>query len=909
MSSLPPNPSSIQRWTYADVGADHAYAIRKHVYEYFIHSLEKSHKDIEVDFENRIEREVSQFLSSGSKSSDPLSISSETQTNVVLPPPNAVKAREVCEQKVLAEFMNTSGLNMSHLRAALGASSNEVRTVMDPSNDEWPCSWNASLESGMPEDVRFSFNVLKEAVERTYGKELKEFELMWHEFSRKMGKKLDNPLDVVKFVRTVYNAHLSQNIYGALQNLIFLELEQEVIQGLGIVLFEMKTKLADLGVAPQQMDLVDEAIAKRKQAIAEGKDQSQNINDEALFNTLVDLLKTWEPKALDEMILSSVGRKHSGGDHLRPLNNQEIFSAIATLQQWAPKVLEEALGQPDGRLGQHIKDSLIKQAEALGVPAGKAKISQDDEQAVDLVDEVFTQNLYQRKLQQAARTILAQILFPSVKAAILNRRWFAEESHPARKFIVSVTDACAPAEGEVDQGAMEKARQAVDKLVAGFNEDVSIFEILTQEIQKYSGKEWTQEDETQADELARQRILKELREKWVWWNGPRPVMDFALQLGAEYLGDLDRNQERGSMKWGAALGALEQLLGLRSRKNERVKIDGALRDNLMKMLVACGWSGVRAHNRLAEQEDVIDAYYVHGKTDFDLESANVDQTLMEDLRAIRKINDNKNNEKPTTLQEQKPIHPETEVMNAVSEFEQFLKQNTPTSPPVLKKEQEGGGLLSAEDLEQAQMIFDATKQDQERIGTENQVPDQNSLFKETKPLDKNMIHPIDSSVAKKQADFAEAFQKEFGAPPSKTEHLLSTSAPEDLSNAPSVLKTTPSSASDGHLEKTLETKPETTSSGAAAINQVLAKNVIADGAFIDENTLEKIQNLQIGSSSTWMNTQGELVVVRLSWISPISMKYLFVNKNGARVLVGTPKELADMAYKGRFFPSVIPDGA
>src|SRR5690606_29194067 len=90
----------------------------------------------------------------------------------------------------------------------------------------------------------------------------------------------------------------------------------------------------------------------------------------------------------------------------------------------------EALGHPDGRLSKHLKESLIKQAEALGVPVGMARMSEADEKAVDLVDEVFTQNLYERKLQDAARTILAQMLFPSVKAAILNRRWFAEEEHP-----------------------------------------------------------------------------------------------------------------------------------------------------------------------------------------------------------------------------------------------------------------------------------------------------------------------------------------------------------------------------------------------------------------------------------------------------------------------------------------------
>jgi hypothetical protein len=70
--------------------------------------------------------------------------------------------------------------------------------------------------------------------------------------------------------------------------------------------------------------------------------------------------------------------------------------------------------------------------------------------------------------------------------------------------------------------------------------------------------------------------------------------------------------------------------------------------------------------------------------------------------------------------------------------------------------------------------------------------------------------------------------------------------------------------------------------------------------------LAKIQALRVGSTSTWVNAANEMVVLKLSWISPISKKYLFVNKDGARALAGTPKELTGMAHKGRFFPGVTP---
>ena len=456
-----------------------------------------------------------------------------------------------------------------------------------------------------------SISVLREAIERTYGNELDEFVDMWKTLTQ--GREADNPLDIVRFIRLVHQFQLSSGYGEKLQTLVFLEMEQAILQDLGVVVFEAKNKLVEFGIPAR--DKIEDIIMKRKKVFGTTDEKAQAVNDEALFQSLLDLLQGWEPKSLDDIISPQKEAGDDESDHLRPLNSQEVFSAIATLQQWAPKVLEEALGQSQGVISKHIKESLVKQAETLGIPPGKAKMSEEDEKAVNLVDEVFTQNLYHRQMQQAARTILAQILFPSVKAAILNRRWFSEERHPARQFLISVADACAPENGPVNHEALANAEKAVDKLVAGFNEDVSIFETLTQEVKAFSEKKETS-SVSKEETSVRARIYKELQDKWTWWKGPAPVMDFVLKLGAEYLAKLELNKEKGSVKWSSSVDALERTLRLRSEKDKRVRIDGGLRDNLIRMLMACGWSGVRAHNILAEQEDVIDAYYVHGKRDF-----------------------------------------------------------------------------------------------------------------------------------------------------------------------------------------------------------------------------------------------------------------------------------------------------
>lgn len=788
------NLDTMRRWTHAEQGVDQAEIVRTHVFNYFMSSIKKAHINIENDIIQQLKDE---------------------------------SARKILDALL---FKNAT---IEDLRASLGKITHHLNELLNPKNDTWDVLWSTSIEDRMSEDVKISYSVLQEAINRSYGNEIDEVRGMWTSFAERRGKKVDNPLNIMKFIRAVHNTQISQGVEGRLQALIFLELEQEIIQTLGIVLFEIRSRLIDFGVAAP--DKIDTIIQKRKNVFGVNDTQAQAVNDEALFKSLVELLQGWEPEAIEKHVVG--GTVVDGGDHLKPLNTQEIFSAIATLQQWAPKVLEEALGQPDGRLGQHIKDSLIKQAEALGVPAGRARISAEDENAVDLVDEVFTQNLYKRRMQQASRTILAQILFPSVKAAILNRRWFAEQTHPARKFLESVADACAPADGILDQKSVDYAKQAVDKLVAGFNEDVSIFEVLTQEIQHFKQENaWGSDTESETKEQkTRLKIKKELQEKWMWWRGPKPVMDFCLQLGSEYLSDLESNQERGSMQWGAAMGALDNLLRLRSDRNERVKIDGFLRDNLMKMLTSSGWTGVRAHNLLAEQEDVIDAYYVHGRTDF-TNTTDINDLLKTDLEAIAGVKEK--------IDSAPPIASEVVIADKLAE-------------KISVGSNEAKNNLGGVKLEAAKTV-------------DPETPEANvTMTKVVRP-----------------------------------EEISSASLSEPLSEKAPVVESTPNEAPDTVEQRNDNLKEKTEDVVHKYLDNYGDASLEKPGAGkTQEDLLSTINQLQIGSHSTWINGAGEMCVLRLSWISPISMKYLFVNNKGARVLVGNPEELLDMATKGRFFPN------
>lgn len=64
--------------------------------------------------------------------------------------------------------------------------------------------------------------------------------------------------------------------------------------------------------------------------------------------------------------------------------------------------------------------------------------------------------------------------------------------------------------------------------------------------------------------------------------------------------------------------------------------------------------------------------------------------------------------------------------------------------------------------------------------------------------------------------------------------------------------------------------------------------------------VDALQKLPVGSWVEFIDDQGEAQPAKLSWISPISSRLLFVNRRGLRVCVASVEELAVMMHQQRF---------
>src|SRR3546814_20747048 len=85
---------------------------------------------------------------------------------------------------------------------------------------------------------------------------------------------------------------------------------------------------------------------------------------------------------------------------------------------------------------------------------------------------------------QRARTMYGKLVVPYLKVALTDDSMFNRRSHPARRLLDVLTEACDGNAGETPQDSetLDRAEQAVDRVVTDSDDDQAIFELADTEL-------------------------------------------------------------------------------------------------------------------------------------------------------------------------------------------------------------------------------------------------------------------------------------------------------------------------------------------------------------------------------------------------------------------------------------------
>lgn len=169
---------------------------------------------------------------------------------------------------------------------------------------------------------------------------------------------------------------------------------------------------------------------------------------------------------------------------LREFQSREVSSIASVLQAEPPDIFARALGA-NGRLSDAIRGYLAEGARRMGLHPEYTALSSDDEDAIDMVALLFESLFRTHALQDRARRVYARLVLPYLKVAINDDSMFVERQHPARRLLDALTEACEDNTGSTPQERelLERASAVSQRIVAEFNEDLSVFEMAYAELE------------------------------------------------------------------------------------------------------------------------------------------------------------------------------------------------------------------------------------------------------------------------------------------------------------------------------------------------------------------------------------------------------------------------------------------
>jgi len=244
------------------------------------------------------------------------------------------------------------------------------------------------------------------------------------------------------------------------------------------------------------------------QVAAAGGSMSQQAPDFAgraprYRDVVREQLRTWRTRQAEANEQAArQAAEHAAADAANHvLGTEDLLNVARLLQGDDPAPFVRALsGQSDYALAGALREEILDGIRQLGFDPEATALSNDEQDAIDLVGILFQSLVEANELMQRARAMYGKLVVPYLKVALTDDSMFNRRSHPARRLLDALTEACDGNAGDTpqDRETLDRAEQAVDRVVAEYDDDQAIFELAASELR---------------DQLDQQRKRSELAEK------------------------------------------------------------------------------------------------------------------------------------------------------------------------------------------------------------------------------------------------------------------------------------------------------------------------------------------------------------------------------------------------------------
>lgn len=305
--------------------------------------------------------------------------------------------------------------------------------------------------------------------------------------------------------------------------IIYKLFDRYVMAGLEPVYEEVNVELIRAGVLPQvrhtmphsgrpmpASNLVEQRGAPGASYSNQGAttyyDPAANALQAEIYNTVRSLLAN---RHANEDYASAGGDSgNTAGLGMPGLSPTDLLSALTMLQSQSMAMQAKAESVSDAAQAvQQIKRELLDQVSKFSDGAKERRVSNADEDTIDLVGMLFEYILQDRNLPAQMQALFGRLQIPYLKVAILDKHLFAQKSHPARRLLDALAEAGKSwsEESDRDLRLYERIKTVVETVLRDFDDDVGVFE---RELTAFA--EFVEQHQKRA-ELAEQRAAEATR--------------------------------------------------------------------------------------------------------------------------------------------------------------------------------------------------------------------------------------------------------------------------------------------------------------------------------------------------------------------------------------------------------------
>ena len=347
-------------------------------------------------------------------------------------------------------------------------------------------------------------------------------------------------------------------------------------------------------VAPSVQRARDESNAAVAAEAAAEEAQAEEVSQEQVLSMLGQLLSLRRDRGARNLYSRRLpGSGDANHLHLPPVASTELLDALHSLQRDA-SVEAPVSPQEIYQLQNEMLLSLGRQLD-MGTPEDPAKrLNQVDQDLLDVIGMLFDFILDDRNVPDAMKALLGRLQIPMLKVAVLDRSFFGNKQHAARRLLNTLARA---AMGWVDDGDRSarslygRIESAVGRILSDFNDDIGLFALVYDEFSNFvdreaRGAEVAEERINQVTRgqeqllIARRRVAEVLNQFRVEQPDLPPAVVNILREGwhdVMLLAYLREGEE--SIAWKNAFGAVEELIW-----SVQPKVEAADRQRLLKAI-------------------------------------------------------------------------------------------------------------------------------------------------------------------------------------------------------------------------------------------------------------------------------------------------------------------------------------